>query len=267
MSVLLDGVGDGLELGSAPLTGPPLTLVAWAKSTTITANQDLVNLGTAGSDNNRQSLHLSGGVAGDPVQMSSRTASASTASTSTAYPNGVWCCAIGVLASDADRRAYLDGGGEGSELTSRVVAGINRLRIGISHVATRPLVGRVAEVALFDRALSAGERAALAAGDSPMSLSPPPARYWRLKDNLLDIDGANALTALGEAIIDADHPPVADPPAGFDLTVNAPPFEVTVDAAAPDVIRGVIPPYPGHREPALAAGSRPGAVPPGHREY
>lgn len=216
MSYLLDGIDDHLLRNETPLGDEPLTLHLFFKSTSASLAQMLIDLGAAGTLNNSWAMLIAGNLAGDPVQVQTRDTAGSFAATTAPYAANAWQSATGVYVSDTDRRAFINGGGKGTNAVARAVAAaITQIRLGLGTTGLSPFVGRLAEVSIFNVALSDADVALLAAGRSPMALATPPIRYWRLKDTLLDINGVNALTAVNGATLDAaDNPVVDDPPGG-----------------------------------------------------
>lgn len=216
MSYLLDGVDDR-GIADQPITGDiPVTVAAWFKTPGNTANQAAAALiATDGSDDQSVTLFAAGAVAGDPVTFQLRTTSnlGVNSTVPPAYAVDTWQHACGVNVSSTDHRAFLNGANKGSSATAKDVTGtLTKLVVGMRGNSTSPFTGRIAEVAIWDVALSDADVALLAAGRSPMSLSTPPIRYYRLKADALDtVTGANGLTITG-ATLDADHPTVDDPP-------------------------------------------------------
>lgn len=214
MSYLCDGVDDRLVGAlAAARAGQPTSIMAWIKGVANTgAGRVVAALATTdGVLDNSEYINLT--TAGF-VQANTRTTSNANAQTAVAMPDQAWCCCLAVFATSSDRRIYLDGANKVVNTTARNIAsGIDTIILGSRSDSTAFFPGRVAELAIWDVALSDADAAALAAGDSPMSLATPPLRYYRLKADALDIDGANGLAVTG-ATLDADHPAVDDPPGG-----------------------------------------------------
>lgn len=199
--------------GSAVLTATPLTMACWFLANNATATYALMSLGVAGSANHRFSLYTAGAVAGDPIRVITQTTGTSFADSTTGYSANIWQHACGVFASATDRRAYVNGGSEGTNATSRIPAGINSSYLAAQHGAS-PVVlfsGRIAEAAIWDVALSASEIAALARGVSPLRIRPGNLKaYWPLYgvgSPEPDYIGGFHMT-LNNAPTQADHAPV-----------------------------------------------------------
>lgn len=199
--------------GSAVLSGPPLTMACWFYSTSAAGNQTLISLGTAGQNNHRFTMLAAGNVASDPIQAVTRDTAASTASSSTGYSANAWQHACAVFAATNDRRAYVNGGSEGTETTSRTATGMNSTYLGVQQNATigNYMIGRIAEAAVWNVALNASEIAALALGVSPLRIRPGNlVAYWPVFGEGSpepDYVGGFHLT-LNNAPTQADHAPV-----------------------------------------------------------
>lgn len=213
MARSFNGTTQYLSNAGAVLTAVPLTMACWFYSTSATTLQTLMSLGVSGANDNRFSLFASGATAGDPVQAQTRgTANASALST-TGYSINTWQHACGVFASATDRRAYVNGGGEGIENTSRTPVGINSTYLGALQGASPAtfLVGRIAEPAIWNVALNASEIAALARGVSPLRIRPGNLKFYPplygVGSPEPDYIGGFLLT-LNNAPTQADHAPV-----------------------------------------------------------
>jgi hypothetical protein len=111
-------------------------------------------------------------------------------------------------ADNSNAFVYVDGSqvGNGASVGSLSSgSSTNDLRIGGSVL---PMNGKIAEAAIWDVALSAGERTALAKGAKPNRVRPQSlALYAPLLRDLADYDSARTLTNNNSATV-ADHPRV-----------------------------------------------------------
>jgi hypothetical protein len=221
-----DGVDDRLDnTTSIPLSAYPFSMACWFRSDSITVNQTLMQLQDKDSTSPRQYLRCAGAVASDPVQAVTATSgSTQTASTSTSYTAATWHHACGVWASDTSRAAYLNGGGKGTNATSRTFnsgAGMDSVTIGCAGHSTPDNFtdGRIAYAAIWNVALSDAEVALLAGGDHPLAVQGAAVvAYWRLTGTdspELDTEGSLPwnLTLTGTTA-GADDPTVDPPPGG-----------------------------------------------------
>ena len=159
---------DYFENSDPTITEMPFTFSCWVKPDSVSDHDGLVVLGVSGSAYDHHALNLR---AAATLEAAIRDQSSGyDSSTIASYDTG-WNHCAGVFASTSSLTAYLDGvaGTEETDVTS--ASGINELRIG-QYVGTwnRPLDGLLAEVAIWDRALTASEILQLADGYTPLSV-------------------------------------------------------------------------------------------------
>jgi len=206
-----DASSEYLELGSAPVTAAPVTIACRAKLDDTTNVDTLISIGVDTANGNYFAMDVAGTIASDPLRVSSGdglgTFVASSVNT-TAY-DGNWHSFIGVWASVTSRIAYFDGTAGIENTTSRTPTGLNRVRIGVllyegGASTTNPASGHIADVAIWNVALTAGERAAYDDGLSPRNIRPDALVFYApLVRELVNIRGA-ALTASGTTV--SSHP-------------------------------------------------------------
>ncbi len=210
-----DASSEYLLHGSALITAYPLTLAGWFYTDDATIDQSILAIQRNDSGNHFWNLGAHGGTAGDPVVFEARSSSSSPAkaSTSTGYSTNTWHHACGVGVSATDRTAYIDGGSPGTNATSRTPGGIDDVSIGMQRDSTPSdaMSGRIAEVALWDVALSAAEVAALASGVTPLHMRPGNLvaywPVWGLHSPEIDLtSNGNNITVTGP--VKAGHAPV-----------------------------------------------------------
>ncbi len=219
MAYDFNGTNQSLTCSSAVVTEPPLTMACWFNADTDTAAGVLVsitNSGTAGGIT-RFALLFRGDFAGDPVHaIASNTASTNgIASTTTGYTVGTWHHACGVFTSSSSRTAYIDGGSSGTNTASIIPTLLERTNIGIQFLqssggtagATR-CNGRIAEVGIWNAALTAEEVASLAKGMTCDKVRPQSLVFYApLIRELQDLRGGLAITNNNTATV-AVHPRV-----------------------------------------------------------
>lgn len=145
--------------GSAPATAVPLTLSCWWNPVSNAVGQSIFELndnGTNGVFSIRQDS--SGHILATTIQA----ASVTSATTSTTDSSGTWCHACATFTSTSARAAYLNGGGKGTDATSKTPSGINQTEIG--HGGGGFANGNIAECAIWNIALADAEVASLATG-------------------------------------------------------------------------------------------------------
>lgn len=192
----------------------PLTMACWFKSENAAITQTLLSVGTAGSANHRHTLSAAGAVASDPITLLSQTTSGGTATSTTGYTVGTWHHAVGVVISATDRRAYIDGGSEGTSVTNLTPAGMNSTYIGARQAVavTAFMDGFIAEAAIWNVALNIQEILALARGVCPLEIRPLAlVSYWPvfgLSDPEPDYGGGGFHMTVNAAPPKANHAPV-----------------------------------------------------------
>jgi hypothetical protein len=155
-------------MATTPVSSSPLTLACWFNSTNTTAIQALVCV-NATANSERHVLYARGDVAGDPIRIQSVSgATTGNADTTTGYSSGVWTHACGVLSSNTNRTAYINGGSSGTNATNVSVSTV-QCSIGAQRFITFPsgtsfTTGLIAEVGIWNAALTAAEIASLAQG-------------------------------------------------------------------------------------------------------
>lgn len=175
MAYDFNGSSHYIEATYIPVTAAPLTLAGWFNSDSDTTSQTIISITNSGGQE-RFLLTASGGVTGDPVRATTIQGNVGAAADSaTGYSANTWHHAAGVFASSTSRIAYIDGVGGTAETTSRTPGTMNTTRIGVTvggGARSNYMNGRLAEVAIWNVALSAVEIAALAKGIKPFLIRP-----------------------------------------------------------------------------------------------
>lgn len=208
--------GDDVTVSDGIVGGVPLTVACWF-STTTNAIQDLAACVKASTQ--YFWIGLNNNFGGSEVRARHRSGGTTTeAETTTGIArDGSWEHACGVFASTTDRRAFLNGGSKGTNTDSVSDVAPTSFTAGDAPPFAG-LAGRIAEIGIWDIALSDAEVALLAAGISPTRIQAANlVGYWPLwgadsPEPDLSGDGAN-LTVTGAT--QADHAPVM-PAFGFD---------------------------------------------------
>ncbi len=221
---------DHLRVSSEVRSVTPMTIGAWFYSTDADNVQVIVDLADGTGD--RYRLALRGNVAGDPVAaMTCDVVSCKWADSTTGYSTNTWQHACGVFAADDSRKVFLDGGNTDTEVSSKTTASLGEATVGSSSSddSGKYVRGSVAEVGIWDIALSDAEVLELAAGYSPLCVRPDSlVAYWplvgRYSPEISLINATHNLTVTGATA--SAHPriiyptrqrfsfPVAAPPAG-----------------------------------------------------
>jgi len=194
-----------LLANSAVLNQVPLTLACWAYPNT-TATMSAVSIITSSGSERFQLVLNSQQVRAGAI--GSATAIAQTTGT---FATQQWFHAAGVFESNASRIAYRDGGNIGTNTTSSTLTGLSQTAIGaIRNLGSISSVfdGRLAEVGIWNAALTAEEIASLADGMTCDKIRPQSLVFYApLVRDLIDIKGGLTITNNNSATV-ANHPRV-----------------------------------------------------------
>lgn len=219
MARSFNGSAQYLSAASVPVSSKPLTIACWFNSSDITNNQTLVQL-AATSGTHRYELLARGGVGGDPVTCLEIGGTTRLANTTTGYSASTWHHACAVFSTGTSRSVYIDGGSKATDTNSIISdpASIAQTVIGYNLlIGVNSTTGRIAEVGIWNVALSDADVAALATGVSPLLVRGDAlvgGSYWRLLGYSPEIDicGGIDLTATGATV--GDHCRIVYPPGG-----------------------------------------------------
>jgi hypothetical protein len=217
MARLFDNASNQyLGNSSAIVTDEPLTIAAFVYCDDLTVNSQTVlsvaNNGTFGAW--YLTMSKFGAV---PLQAFKYDDSNNQgyADTTTGMTVNTWHHACAVFTSDTSRAAFIDGGSKGTDSTN--IADPSADRTGIACVYKSSIAGywsgRLAEVAVWNVALSDAEVAVLAKGWCPLFIQPQNiVGYWPLGRTDNDLFGGYNMTPSGSPTW-ADHPPILYPTA------------------------------------------------------
>jgi hypothetical protein len=161
------------------------------------------------STGDRFALLTLGSLAGDPLRANVLAgANQGSADSTIGFSANSWQHACGVFASNTSRTVYLDGGNSAVNTTSIELSGVNQIR-----VASRPLIGveglffdgQIAEVGIWNAALTAAEIASLAKGMTCDKVRPQNLVFYApLVRDLIDAKGGLTITNNNGATV-ANH--------------------------------------------------------------
>ncbi len=151
---------------STPITAYPFTFAAWVQSSDITTGNEIVVLTELPSGDSHQLIQAIGGT----VRVSSVdfTVGSGTANSTASMSNNTWSHACGVFSAANSRSAYLNGGNKETD-TNNInanMAGMDEIEIGFFRAVGSDRNLDIAEVGIWDVALSDEEVAALGHGYS-----------------------------------------------------------------------------------------------------
>lgn len=208
-----DAATEYLRIETPIIAGTPFAVGVWFNRDADNESV-LFSLVDKDVDNHYFALNVLTAAEANAVRMDVQAAGGASAVTSSGVTNGVWHHALGICATNTDRRVLLDGGSKGTNATDKTPANMDRTAIGYLARATpfRYMSGDIAEVGLWDLSnwpgatgtnkADAFEKIAgsLAAGFSPLHFPLGLVAYWPLIRGLNDKVGGYNLTANGTTV-------------------------------------------------------------------
>jgi hypothetical protein len=214
MAYDLNGSTQYLNTGSSPVSTFPFTMACWFNADSNTTNGSLIRLTNQSGNFWNFTLRTGGATAGDPIAVTAfdQNNANQVTNTTTGYTTGVWHHACGVFVSTTSRTVYLDGGSSATGTTSINPTGVNRIYNGValdsSGLPVLYFDGRIAEVGIWNAALTAAEIASLADGMTCDKVRPQSLVFYApLVRELQDARGGLTITNNNTATV-ANHPRV-----------------------------------------------------------
>ena len=209
-----DASSQYLSYASAVLSAVPISLACWFNTDNTAAEQELISICRSNADH-WHSLRASGSIGGDPIRASTFDGGWNAAQTTTGYSANTWHHACGVWAAADSRSAYIDGGSKHTQTSSRTPTSLDLTYIGANEFSSSPtnyMSGSIAEVGIWNVALTDAEVAILAKGYSPLFVRPQSLVLYipLIRDNDEDLIGGLSFTANGSPTVSA-HPRVFYP--------------------------------------------------------
>jgi hypothetical protein len=201
---------------SAVVSGMPITMACWFYPNNNTTRYTLMAMA---NDWNNWSPPNSGGyligaygnVAGDPVGIGTDNNGAAAVNSTAGFTANQWNHAAGVFTSTTSRTVYLNGGNSATNTVSHNPISPNQgLRLGrfIDVNFPFPLAGQLAEVGIWNAALTAEEIASIAKGMTCDKVRPQNLVFYApLVRDLIDAKGGRTITNNNGATV-ANHPRV-----------------------------------------------------------
>lgn len=173
-----------LTVASTPVTGPPLTMCAWAYFDTLPtvadAEMHILTL-HAGGVQHRFSISGSKYVSNNLVFDVRNGVITSMATTTVAPSVNTWFHVCGVARDVDDREVYINAGNSGTSSVDNQPNAATDIEIGSLFGGNSSISGMVAEAAIWNVALTAAEVAVLATGVTPLAVRPQSlVAYWPL---------------------------------------------------------------------------------------
>ena len=213
MAYEFNGTSQYLNTASAPVTAAPLTLACWFYPNNVANNMVLMSVpDNAEVNSNRFFLFANGNAAGDPIEAGAQGgATIGVAATTAGFTANNWNHACGVFTSTSSRTSYLNGGSAGTNTTTVTPSGVDRVRVAARFSGGNAglyLSGRLAEIGIWNAALTAAEVAALADGMTCDKVRPQSLVFYApLVRSLQDVRGGLTITNNNTATV-ANHPRV-----------------------------------------------------------
>tara|TARA_R110002020_G_scaffold15801_6_gene56404 strand:- start:1978 stop:2658 length:681 start_codon:yes stop_codon:yes gene_type:complete len=203
-----DGI-DYLDKSSPTIDDFPLTFACWVKPESINDWDGMINLGTSGSAYHYIAISLRSNSYAVALVRGAGGASQSVSGSS--YTAGDWQHVAGVFSGSASRIVYLDGVAGAEQTTNRPASGMDRLILGEwSGTQSRPLDGSLAECAIWNVALTAGEILSLSKGVAATAIRPASlVSYYPLVRDYIDVMGANAISP-NNTVVYGSHPRIME---------------------------------------------------------
>ena len=209
MAYDFNGTNQYLTVGSSPVAAVPITVACWYNGDTSPAAVFPFIVVWSSTDNDRLNL-VKGATGGDIVATYINDGVATVNSSANgAYSAATWKHACGVFASVTSRTVYSDGVAA-TENTSSVtgLSSFNRITIGSNHLVSSFHDGKLAEVGIWNVALTAAEIASLADGFTCDKIRPQSLVFYApLVRDLQDVKGGLTITNNNTATVVA-HPRV-----------------------------------------------------------
>jgi hypothetical protein len=216
----------------------PFSIIAWVKPlTTISAAGAVIQAHATDTD-----YYVLGHDVSGYARATTRATSSSHAVSTGALVNGEWALISGTYAaSNASRRAGLNGGDYVEESTTRAPAGtFGKMYIGLRAGPFDGFVGRVGLVAVYNKVLSDAEITALrSAWPEDAASYSDCIHYWNLRPDagggtINATVGGIALSKTSEVTYNADNPTL------FSATTKKLKILVHPDAASATCIEGIV---------------------------
>mgnify|MGYP002787994980 CR=1 FL=1 len=207
MSVLFDGTSNSKIDGKSPISNFPLTLSAWFYSTSLTADQCLVSVGNILETSRFCAIVLAGAVPADPFRAYRFGTTARTVSSATAYPINQWGHAAGIFDSSF-HQGFLNGVPTPVNTDAATASNWNNYKISELTRSTlgNNVVGKVAEVAIWNVMLTQQEIRSLSLGLCPLKIRPQSlVSYVPLLRDIADYERRDA-NLIPQNFSISDHP-------------------------------------------------------------
>ena len=208
MAYEFNGTNQRLNTTSTPVATVPITLACWFRADDVTANHCLFELANSAGGNGFRLL-AAGAIAGDPIFADYLVISGTNAQTTAGYTAGTFHHAAATFPNNTTVTAYLDGGNSATSTGSALNPSPTRINIGARFFTSSPGLffdGLIAEVGIWNAALTAAEIASLAKGMTCDKVRPQSLVFYApLVRDLINQKGGLTITNNNAATV-ANHP-------------------------------------------------------------
>lgn len=202
---------QSLSRSGAVLTAIPITFAAWARINDLTTDSGIMACGDTGGTSYFGIRVVQ--TTGIPQAVARSASVNANAAAGAAITLNQWHHVCGVYTNNSSRACFLDGANKGTNATAVTPASLDTTAIGATYfsgVLQVPADGDVAEVAMWNAALTDAEVALLASGVSPMTVRPASLiAYWPITGRVspeISFVGEFPMTLNG-APVQSQHPP------------------------------------------------------------
>jgi hypothetical protein len=215
MAYEFNGTNQSMQTATIPLSSTPLTMACWFNSDSASAVQTpiMIRVPGGGASGGYMVIFLRGDLSGDPIQVGIQTGGNAPVvqSSTSGYSTNTWNHACAIFTNNTSRTIYLNGGNSATN-TNNIFITPGEIRIGASVDNNNNLLqymdGCLAEVGIWNAALTAAEIASLAKGMTCDKVRPQSLVFYApLVRDLIDTKGGLTITNNNTATV-ATHPRV-----------------------------------------------------------
>jgi hypothetical protein len=202
---------SNIRCASTPVTAAPLTMACWFYSTNNANAQVMMSI-CESVDSDRFQLAALGNAAGKNIScyVEEGGANDNTCQTLTGYTVNKWHHAAAVYSSSTSRSVFIDGGSKDTgNNTSYVPQGINEILIGARRLngsIGAAFFGLIAEVGIWNVALTDDEVLSLSKGFAPYLVRPQNLRFYNRLIRNGEVDIVGNRTLILSNVSTGDHP-------------------------------------------------------------
>lgn len=214
MAILFDDASsEYLNIVNPIISGPPFTICCWFNVDQLSSANNYVSVSDVSEAAHQHVLYTSG--AGN-LRAGTRAGGSAVDAEATTPPSvNIWEHACGVWAANNLRSIYLNGGSKGTNTSGRSPTGLDSFDIGVRGDSSPDayVSGLIAEVGVWNVALTDAEASLLAKGLSPLLIRPNSLIAYYPLHSLYDLTSivngdVIKMTAFNSPVSSKDHPPM-----------------------------------------------------------